>query len=188
MIGKTALNWSLNFIVATRSLAAAMASGGADCGTAGAAQNRMTATRPAIVNERFSMRSSSWTYGAGFQQLRILHSSFRFWSRFLPAQGPAQQPLEPGDELLRAERPSRGFRRPQARDDGGVGLLRDQIGKAPHAVDAGGDANEPVVALGKVRMHARPWPVLRPCDKTGTHRVERDIAHRRQQVVLVHDH
>ena len=48
------------------------------------------------------------------------------------------------------------------------------------------DGHEAVVAPRQMRANARPAPVFRPFDKPRPHRVHRQVARRRHQVLLVH--
>jgi hypothetical protein len=50
----------------------------------------------------------------------------------------------------------------------------------------GATSDQPVVAAGQMRPHARPRPILGALDEPRPDRIHRDIARRRHQVVLVH--
>ena len=97
--------------------------------------------------------------------------------------------FEAGDELCCRERSAAQLRATYRREAffvGAVGLK--QLCEVAHAFEHGLHDNEPVVAAREMRTHAGPRPLLRPRNKECPHRIERDIAHGRDEMGIVHRH
>jgi hypothetical protein len=93
------------------------------------------------------------------------------------------------EEGRRAERAANRFRSPKRRNRLGGDRRAEKVGEAaPAAIHERGDTDEPVVPAFEMRIDARPAPILGLSDKPRPDRVQSDIAGRRHQRRLVHDH
>jgi hypothetical protein len=100
----------------------------------------------------------------------------------------ARAPLDRSEEAWIPERPADAFGTPQAVDRRGVGLLRQKSREVGIPLAYRRSRGDPIVAVVALGAHARPAPVAGTPDKAGAHRVERDVAQRRRQMILVHHH
>src|SRR5271165_2515960 len=100
------------------------------------------------------------------------------------AAGRGGEAIEEGG---RAERAADRFRCPERRDRLGPDRRIQKVDEAAAAaVDERRDADEAVVPAFAMRPCARPAPVLGPRDEFCPDRVQRHIARRRHQMLLVH--
>ena len=103
-------------------------------------------------------------------------------------QRPPRELLQPRDEGLAPDRSPDAFGGAQALDRIAVRRFLEKRPERREPLQHGGERRQPIIAAGQVRPHARPAPVLRPRHQARPHRIERDVAHRRRQVLLVHHH
>jgi len=112
-------------------------------------------------------------------------SRLRLWAAFGRSEGSPEQRFGAPRETCRPERPSDQFRTPQGCKAGVVGLRLQQIGEARDPIENRAHAHEAVIPALQMRAGAGMRPVLRLGDQAGSDRIERDIAHRGDQMLLI---
>jgi len=101
----------------------------------------------------------------------------------------AHQPSQPIEEGLQAERSLDTFSRPKRSQLFSVGFFVERVSEAPgSAREERRRVHESVVA--PLEMRSQRWTTASPeraRQAAPSHRIERDVARRRHQMVLVHD-
>jgi len=99
--------------------------------------------------------------------------------------------MRPVNRCRRARKRSSPSGRPmlsaaQAFEQIGLRLASEQIGELREAIPDGFQCGDTVVFATQMRTRARPPPILRPLHQPRPHRVQRHVAQRSREMLLVH--
>lgn len=94
--------------------------------------------------------------------------------------------LDAGEKAIISERPANALGGAQTSEQIGLRFAGKQIGKVGKAISDGCQSGDTIVSTAQMRARARPPPILSTIDQPRPHRVERHIAQRRGEMLLVH--